>query len=163
MKNLIRNAYFSIFILFLSSCSKDNSYYLFASEETASRFEANVFPVATKPAEISLGNELSVANVGETLTFFVPYMVVSDDVQTATISLTDDISGAVIREIPMNMSTDLSVLNVIVPEEIQGTNFLFASIPIENDMAGLSVTVSAKVTGNKENVEDMIKNAFRIQ
>lgn len=163
MKTLIRNAYFSIFILFLSSCSKDNSYYLFTSEETASRLEANVFPVATKPAEISLGNELSVANVGETLTFFVPYMVVSDDVQTATISLTDDISGAVIREIPMNMSTDLSVLNVIVPEEIQGTNFLFVSIPIENDMAGLSLTVSAKVTGNKENVEDMIKNALRIQ
>lgn len=163
MKKLIHYSQIAIFIFLLSSCSKDNSFYLFANEENASRLEANVFPVATKPAEISLGNELSVANVGETLTFFVPYIVVSDDVQTATISLTDDISGATIREIPMNMSTDLSVLNVIVPEEIQGTSFLFVSIPIENDMSGLSLTVSAKVTGNKENVEDKIKNALRIQ
>ena len=163
MKKLLQHSYLAIFILLLSSCSKDNSYFIFASEETAPRLESDIYPIATKPAEMIIGNELSIASPGETLTIFVPYTVASDDVQAGIISVKDEISGAIVREIAMTVSTDLSVLNVAVPEEIQGTTFMFANIPVENDMVGLSLSVSSKITGNKLSTDDSIKAAFVVQ
>jgi hypothetical protein len=163
MKKLIRFGYIAFSCLLLSSCSKDNSYFLFATEEAAPRLESDIYPLATKPAEITIGNELSVVNPGETLTLFVPYRVVSDDVQTGTITVKDEISGAIVREITMTASSDLSVLNVAVPEEIQGSSFMFVNIPIENDLVGLSLTVSTKLAGNKLSSENTMKNAFIVQ
>ena len=163
MKKLIRFGCIAIASLLISSCSKDNSYFLFATEETAPRLESDIYPVVTKPAEMTIGNELSVANPGETITLFVPYRVVSDDIQTGTITVKDDISGAIVREIAMTASTDLSVLNVAVPEEIQGSSFMFVNIPIENDLVGLSLTVSTKLVGNKLSSENSMKNAFIVQ
>lgn len=163
MKKLLQHSYLAIFILLLSSCSKDNSYFIFASEETAPRLESDIYPIATKPAEMIIGSELSIASPGETLTIFVPYTIASDDVQTGIITVKDEISGAIVREIAMTASTDLSVLNVAVPEEIQGTTFMFANIPVENDLVGLSLSVSSKITGNKLSTDDSIKAAFVVQ
>jgi hypothetical protein len=163
MKKLIRFGYIAMASLLISSCSKDNSNFLFATEEAAARLESDIYPVATKPAEMTIGNELSVANPGETLTLFVPYRVVSDDVQTGIITVKDEISGAIVREIAMTASTDLSVLNVAVPEEIQGTTFMFVNIPIENDLVGLSLSVSTKLVGNKLSSENSMKAAFIVQ
>ena len=163
MKKLIRFGYIAMASLLISACSKDNSYFLFATEEAAPRLESDIYPVVTKPAEMTIGNELSVANPGETITLFVPYRVVSDDIQTGTITVKDDISGAIVREIAMTASTDLSVLNVAVPEEIQGSSFMFVNIPIENDLVGLSLTVSTKLVGNKLSSENSMKNAFIVQ
>ncbi len=163
MKKLLQHSYLAIYILLLTSCSKDNSYFIFASEETASRLESDIYPIATKPAEMIIGNELSIASPGETLTIFVPYTVVSDDVQTGIITVKDEISGAIVREIAMTASTDLSVLNVAVPEEIQGTTFMFANIPVENDLVGLSLSVSSTITGNKLSTGDSMKAAFSVQ
>jgi hypothetical protein len=163
MKKLIRFGYIAMASLLISSCSKDNSNFLLANDEAAPRLESDIYPVATKPAEMTIGNELSVANPGETLTLFVPYRVVSDDVQTGIITVKDEISGAIVREIAMTASTDLSVLNVAVPEEIQGNSFMFVNIPIENDLVGLSLSVSTKLVGNKLSSENGMKAAFIVQ
>ena len=76
MKKLVRLSIFALSILSLNACSKDNSYYLFANEETAPRLESAIYPIATKPAEMVIGNELSIASPGETVTIFAPYRVV---------------------------------------------------------------------------------------
>lgn len=149
--------------LYLLSCSKDNSNYTFEKEKVAARLQSAIFPVFTKPDEVNMGTEGAVCNAGENVSLFLPYKVVSDDVQNAIVSIKDPVTGEVIREIPMTVSTDQSVSNVIVPEELQGSTFMFATVAIENDMIGKNLTVSTKIIANKHNSEDVINNAFRVE
>ena len=149
-------------ILFFS-CNKNESHYFLAKDEVAPRLESTIFPVVTKPTEMVIGNEQSLCSVGETITLFLPYQVVADDIQHATISLKDESTGDVVREMEMVSSTDLSILNVTVPEEIQGSGFMFITIPIESDLSGKRIGVSTKITAYKQFSEDAMHNAFLVQ
>ncbi len=153
----------SLLSLLFFSCSKDNSNYIIQKEEVTPRLESAIFPVMTKPAEVVLGTELSTCTPGESITLFLPYRVVADDVQEATMVITDPQSGSVIRELPMTFSTDPSIANVGVPEEIQGSTFLFVTISVENDMMGKAWTVSTRLKANAQQSEDTINNAFRVE
>ena len=110
-----------------------------------------------------IGNEQSICTVGETVTLFLPYHVFSDDIQNATIVVTDALTGETVRQLPMTLSTDLSVLNVTVPEEIQGTSFMFVNVPVENDLIGRTLNVATKIVATKQTSEDAVKNAFQVQ
>jgi hypothetical protein len=153
----------SILSVLFFSCSKDNSNYIFQKEEVTPRLESAIFPVMTKPAEVVLGTELSTCAPGESVTLFLPYRVVADDVQEATLVISDPETGSVIRELPMTFSTDPSIANISVPEEIQGSSFMFVTVSIENDMIGKAWTVSTHLKGNAQQSDDTINNAFRVE
>ena len=145
MKKLVSTSYLVLFSLLFLACSKNESHYILAKEELTERLDSDIYPVATKPVEMVIGN------------------VVSDDIQNATITVTDALTGEKVRELPMAFSTDLSVLNVTVPEEIQGTSFMFANVKVENDLIGRTLNVATKIVAIKQTSEDVVKNAFQVQ
>lgn len=153
----------SVLSILFFSCSKDHSNYIFQKEEVEPRLESAIFPVMTKPAEVVLGTELSTCSPGESVTLFLPYRVVADDVQDAVLVISDPENGSVIRELPMSFSTDPTIANVSVPEEIQGSTFMFVTIPVENDMLGKSWSVSTRLKANSRESDDTINNAFRVE
>lgn len=163
MKKLVSTSYLVLFSLLFLACSKNESHYILANEELTQRLDSDIYPVATKPGEMVIGNEQSICTVGETVTLFLPYHVVSDDIQNATIVVTDALTGETVRELTMTLSTDISVLNVTVPEEIQGTSFMFVNVKVENDLIGRTLNVATKIVGYKQTSEDAVKSAFQVQ
>jgi hypothetical protein len=163
MKKLVSTSYLVLFSILYFSCSKNESHYILAKEELTERLDSDIYPVATKPGEMVIGNEQSICMVGETVTLFLPYQVISDDIQNATIVVTDALTGETVRQLAMTFSTDISVLNVTVPEEIQGSSFMFVNIPVENDLIGRTLNVATKIIAIKQTSEDAVNNAFQVQ
>jgi hypothetical protein len=164
MKKFVPVTYLAILSLLFFSCNKNESHYIFAKEEVPAKLESKIYPVITGVnGEIVLGKEQSTCTVGETVTLFLPYEVVADDIQNGRLTITDGGTGEVVRELEMTMSTDLSIINVIVPEEIQGSSFLFVNIPIEGDMAGKSFHIATKMEAYKLTSQDEMKHAFNVQ
>lgn len=164
MQKFVSAASMAFITLLFFSCSKNDSHYIFAQEEIPARLESTIYPVVTKPGgEMAIGNEQAICSTGETITIFLPYQVVGDDIQNAILYAKDAVTGETVREIPMVLSTDLSILNVTVPEEIQGSTFMFAVLPIENDLSGKHVGITTKIIASKLNSEDAIPTAFQVQ
>lgn len=162
MKNLLTAGCLILFSCLYLSCTKNESHYILANQEEE-YLKSDIYPVATKPAEMVIGNEQAICTVGETVTLFLPYRIAADDIQYATITLTDGLTGEMVRQIPMVLSTDLSVLNVTVPEEIQGSTFMFVNIPIENDLIGRTLNVATKITARIQTSDDTMESAFQVQ
>jgi hypothetical protein len=163
MKKLVSASYLVLFTLLFLACSKNESHYILADDKLPERLDSDIYPVATKPGEMVIGNEQAICTVGETVTLFLPYHVVSDDIQHATIAVTDALTGETVRDLKMTLSTDISVLNVTVPEEIQGTSFMFVNVKVENDLIGRTLNVATKIVAYKQTSEDAVKNAFQVQ
>lgn len=163
MKKFVSASYLVFISLLFFSCRKNDSHFIFAEAEIPARLESAIYPVITKPGEMIIGNEQATCTVGETVTIFLPYQVVADDIQNATLYINDAETGEVLREMAMVPSTDLSIINIIVPEEIQGTSYMFASIPIENNFSGKRLGLSTKITAYKLSSEDAMTNAIRVQ
>ena len=163
MKKFVSAVYPALLSLLLFSCSRNESHYIFAKDEIQARLESKIYPIVTKPGEMAIGNEQAICSVGETVTLFVPYQVVADDVQNAILYVKDATTGEIVRELAMTLSTDLSILNVTVPEEIQGSTFMFVSLPIENDLGGKHLSLSTQIIANKISSEDAVTNAFQVQ
>ncbi|MBY0537123.1 MAG: hypothetical protein K2P88_14830 [Chitinophagaceae bacterium] len=145
------------------SCTKNSAHYYLAPDEVEPSLDASIYPVVTTPSKVSIGAENTVVNLGETVTFFVPYKVVGDDVQTATLTLKNNLTGEVLQEAPMTLYNDLSILNVTVPEEIQGTQFFFVSVTLDNPYAGRTVALSTEVVANRGRSKDELVHAFSVQ
>jgi hypothetical protein len=162
MKKFVPTSYLVLLSLLFFSCNKNESHYIFAPEAVEEILESHIYPVVTKPTEMVIGNPESVCTVGETVTLFLPYKVVADDIQNGIVSLKDAVTGETVRELEMTLSTDLSVINVTVPEEIQGSSFMFVNIPIEADLLGKTLNVSTRLVAYKQNSEDAVANALVI-
>ena len=127
------------------------------------KLSAFVYAVATHENEMSLAKNNSAIATGKLINLFVPYAIQGDEIRTATIYWIDAATGQEIKEIALHPSTDLSVMNINVPEELQGTSFLFASVPVESSLAGRTISVHSKIEGQWRSAEDKIETAFRIE
>jgi len=164
MKKLVPATWLAFFSLLFFSCSKNNGPYAFVPEEIPAKLEAHIYPVVTSNnGAIALGKEQSSLAVGETVTLFLPYRMVADDIQYARLYISDAVTGDVVRELEMTFSTDLSVINIAVPEEIQGSSFMFVNMPVDADLAGKWFNISAKLEAYKLRTDDNLNNAFNVQ
>ena len=164
MKKLVSTSWLALFSLLFFACNKNDGPYAYAPEEIPAKLEAHIYPVITgTTGEIILGKEQSTLTVGETVTLFLPYRMVSDDIQNGKLTITDATTGEIVRELNMTFSTDLSVINIAVPEEIQGSTFMFVNLPVDSDLIGRWFNVDAKLEAYKLTTEDNLKNAFNVQ
>lgn len=147
--------------LLFFSCGHWNSNKL--SSGLPVKLKAFVYAVATHVDEMSLANKQALIQTGHHINLFVPYSVEGDEIRSARLSWIDAGTGEALKEIPLQPSTDLSVMNIKVPEELQGTRFLFASVPVEDDLAGHTVSIHSKIETQSKSVEDKLETAFRIQ
>lgn len=162
MKQILTATILAITSLSFYSCNKNVSEdVLVAIPEP--KLESAIYPAITKPGLMVIGTEQSICTTGENITLFVPYEVVSEDIQEATITITDAATGNILREVPLNYSTDLSVLNISVPEELQGQLFLFANLNLDTDFTGKTVTVATSIKATSLRSANSMENAFQIQ
>ncbi len=163
MKKSLPATLMAVLSLLLFSCNKNDSQYIFAEQAVTPKLESTIYPVVTRPSELVIGTEQSILTVGETMTVFLPYQITGDDIQNATLSFKDAVTGELVKESSMMLSTDLSILNVSVPEELQGTSFMFVTIPIEVDLTGKRIDLSTKIVAYKLSSEEKMTNAFQVQ
>lgn len=142
---------------FLSSCTKNDNYYI---PELEPSLEASVYPQAAAPGLRPLGTEQATLAAGDIATFFVPFQVTADDVQTAVLVVRDANTGELLREVEMIPSSDLTVTNITVPEELQGQTFYFSTVLIDTDFQGHAVSLSTTLKGNRLQAEGSLPNAF---
>ena len=103
MKKLVPATWLAFFSLLFFSCSKNNGPYAFAPEEIPAKLEAHIYPVVTNSnGEIVLGKEQSSLTVGETVTLFLPYRMVADDIQYGKLYISDAITGGIVRELEID-------------------------------------------------------------
>lgn len=127
------------------------------------KLKAFVYAMATHENEMRLAKNNSIAPAGQDINLFVPYAIQGDEIRSATICWVDATTGEEIKEVALQPSTDLSVMNIKVPEELQGTSFLFARIPVEAALSGRSINIHSKIESKWRSVEDNIDMAFRVE
>lgn len=162
MKKFVTVSLLAISSFIFSSCNKNVSEDVLAVVPEP-KLEAAIYPVITKPTIMAMGTEQSICNVGDNISLFLPYVIVSDDIQEASLSVRDAITGETLAEMPLSFSTDLSVLNITVPEELQGQTFLFANMNLGTEFSGRKVTVSTIIKATSLRATDTMENAFQIQ
>ncbi len=147
--------------LLFFSCGHWNSNQI--SSRLPVKLKAFVYAVATHADEFRLANKEALIQTGQHINLFVPYTVEGDEIRSARLSWIDAGNGEELKEVILQPSTDLSVMNIKVPEELQGTRFLFASVPVENNLAGHTVSIHSKIESQWRSVDDKLESAFRIQ
>lgn len=124
--------------------------------------QARIFPVVNEPREATLGDGSAVFYVGERLTVYVPYQMSYDDVSTATLTISDE-NGIILTSVEMTKSNHLDATEVNVPAQLQGAEFVFATIDLGEEYAGKTLSIHTKVSGTQTTSDDKMLNAFSVE
>ncbi|HYF31228.1 MAG TPA: hypothetical protein VD993_08925 [Chitinophagaceae bacterium] len=157
MKNVL---YLAIMALVFSSCKKDSFNIPDVPPEPV--LKANIFPEVTEPRSATLGDPNSIFTVGEQITIYVPYEVSHEHVTQAKLILTDE-TGEVVNAFDMTWSRDGMTDGLDVPQQLQGSNFLFVTIGLEELYAGKTLSIHTQVSGAYRVSDDHLPNAFSVQ
>ena len=150
----------AIMALFLMSCKKDS--FTIPDVTPQPELKAAIFPSVIQPRAATLGDSSSIFTVGELMTVFVPYEINRDQLTTARLVLKDE-NGDVVNVFDMSNSTEMSAWDVDVPVQLQGSNFVFATINLEEMYAGKMISIEAQISGNHKVSDARLNNAFTVQ
>ena len=150
----------AIMALFLMSCKKDS--FTIPDVTPQPELKAAIFPEVIQPRVATLGDSSSIFTVGEQMTIFVPYEISRDQLTNARLILKDE-NGDVVNVFDMTNSTDMTAWDVTVPIQIQGSNFVFATISLEELYAGKMLSIEAEISGSHKVSDAKLKNAFTVQ
>ena len=150
----------AIMALFLISCKKDS--FTIPDVTPQPELKAVIFPSVIQPRAATLGDSSSIFTVGELMTVFVPYEISRDQLTTARLILKDE-NGDVVNIFDMSNSTDMTAWDVDVPVQLKGSNFVFASISLEEMYAGKMISIEAQISGNHKVSDAKLMNAFTVQ
>jgi len=131
-------------LLNLLSCSKSDNAYI-----SAPTLDVSVYPQVAAGGLLSLGKKGTVLESGTTATFFVPYRVVADEIRNAELLFTDTKTGALLYRIPMQTDADVSLVNITVPEELQGQRFSYVTLPVDVALKGHEISLRAELKGRQ--------------
>ena len=150
----------AIMALFLISCKKDS----FTIPDVTPQAELNaaIFPSVIQPRTATLGDSSSIFTVGELMTIFVQYDINRDQLTTAKLVLKDE-NGEVMNIFDMSNSTDLTAWDIDVPIQLMGSNFVFATINLEEMYAGKLISIEAQISGNHKVSDAKLNNAFTVE
>ncbi len=157
MKTTILTA---LMALLLMSCKKDSFTILDVTPQP--ELKAAIFPEVIEPRTATLGDSSSIFTVGELMTIFVPYEISRDQLTYAKLIIKDE-NGDVLNIFDMITSTDMTAYDVTVPMQIQGSNFVFATIDLEELYAGKMLSIEAQISGNHKVSDAKLNNAFTVQ
>ena len=124
--------------------------------------QAKIFPVITEPRQATLGDSTAVFSVGDRMTIYVPYEAAYDNLNSATMTITDE-TGQVMSFVDMTQSTDMMTGEMNVPQALQGSTFVFATIELHELYAGKTLTIHTQVSGGQTVSDDKLVNAFYVQ
>lgn len=150
----------AVLAISFASCKKDS--FTIPAVTPEPTLQARIHPVVNEPHEAVLGEGNAVFSVGERVTLYVPYDVNYDYLNSATLTITDE-SGNVMASVDMTQSTNLVAGDLNVPMELQGANFVFATIDLGEEYAGKTLSIRSEVAGSRTLSDHAITNAFSVQ
>jgi hypothetical protein len=151
--------YMALLAFVLVSCKKDDF-----TPDTPDQpvLTAKIFSSITEPREAVLGDSSSIFTPGEYIVIYVPYQMKNDELKTAMLNLTDD-TGELLNSIDMISSTDMTVGEMNVPGQLQGSRFVYAVIELPEHYAGKMINIHAQISGKNTVSDDNMMNAFSVR
>ena len=150
----------ALMALLLISCKKDS--FTIPDVTPQPELKAAIFPEVIEPRAATLGDSSSIFTVGELMTIFVPYEISRDQLTNAKLIIKDE-NGDILNIFDMSNSTDMTAYDITVPMQIQGSNFVFATIDLEELYAGKVISIEAQISGNHKVSDAKLNNAFTVQ
>ncbi|MGB8194638.1 MAG: hypothetical protein WCF67_22085 [Chitinophagaceae bacterium] len=151
--------YLAVLALIFTSCKKDP--FTIPDITPQPSLQAKIYPAVTEPRDVVLGDTNAVFKVGERITIYVPYESNYDHVTSATLNIMDE-SGELVASFDMTYTNDMTAGAVNVPVQLQGSNFVFASIDLQEQYAGKTLSIQTQVSGDRTLSDDYMKNAFSV-
>lgn len=152
--------YMAMLAVLFTSCKKDS--FKVPDVSPSPVLNATIFPEITEPRAATLGDSSSVFTVGEQITIYVPYEVSREQVTNAKLILTDE-AGEVLDIFDMTDARDGMTGSLMVPQSLQGSNFFFATIGLDELYAGKMLNIHTQVSGDYRVSDDYLPNAFSVQ
>src|ERR1700730_988245 len=161
MKKPISIVLFSILALAITSCSK--------SVQTVDpslhnpEINALIYRNVNQPTNAVLGESTATFAIGDKIIVYVPYQIANDEINTADLIIRDD-QGELVTTKQLTISIDPVAEGLNVPDELQGTQFLYGTIEVEDFYANKNLNLSIEIRGaNSGYGTDKIDKAFTVQ
>ena len=158
MKKLISSALAIVLVLGVTSCKKSVSYVDPAL--VIPQINAKIYPNVNQPTDAVLGDGATSFAVGDKVVVYVPYQIANDQISVADLVIKEDVGEwYVIKQLQVSMDPVAEGLNV--PAELQGTQFLYGTIEIDETFANKNLILSIELRGTNSGYStDKIENAF---
>jgi hypothetical protein len=133
------------------------------AQETTPSVSSKIYDYTTMPAFMNLGSPAAVLQEGSTVTIFVPYGIANDKVTGATLTVKEVLFDEQLGTYDLLPSTHSSAAQLIVPDELKSTTFMFATFAIDAAYAGKTVSLFSTIAGSQVSTSDNLVNAFSVQ
>jgi hypothetical protein len=166
MKTLLRLTLLTFISTSLFSCTKTIDKEWSSQNAPAAVTEpsvsAKIYDYTTQPALMNLGSPAAIVQEGNKVTIFVPYGIVNDKVNTATLTVKDASLDEVIGTYNLLPNTNSAAAQLVVPTDLKFSTFMFATFTIDGAYVGKTVNLYTNIAGSKVNTEDSFENAFSV-
>jgi hypothetical protein len=157
MKKIISFALTAVLALAFTSCKK--SVQMADPSLKNPTIYAKIYPNVTQPSQAVLGEGSASFGVGEKIVVYVPYQIANDEISLADLVIKDDMGELMITK-PLYISMDPVGEGLIVPAELEGTQFMYGTIEVDEAFANKNFILSIEIRGNNSGCTDKIENAF---
>ncbi len=160
MKQPISIALFAILAFAVTSCKKTVEYVDPSLHNP--EINAQIYHIVNQPTDAVLGESSAIFAIGDKIVVYVPYQIANDEINTADLIIKDD-QGELVTTKQLTISVDPVSEGLNVPEELQGTQFLYGTIEVEDYYANKNLNLSIEIRGiNSAYATDKIDSAFTV-
>jgi len=160
MKKVISFALALSVLLSFTSCKKSVEV-VDPSIHTA-QIVAWIYPNINQPSDAVLGESSAQFSVGDKVIVYVPYQIANDEISQADLVIKDDL-GEYYSLKQLQVSVDPVAEGLNVPSELQGTQFMYGIIEIEDAFTNKNLSLSVEVRGIHSGYStDKIDHAFTV-
>jgi hypothetical protein len=124
---------------------------------------SKIYPFVNQPRVAELGNAATVFNTFEQVTIYVPHAFYQNDVQAATITMTDVATGLPIWTYDLLPSTHSSAASLTLPDDLMYASFMFVTVTLDEGFTGKTVSLNSFIQSSTISTTDVIENAFSVQ
>ena len=158
MKKLISFALAIVLVLGFTSCKKSLTYVDPAIN--LPQINARIYPNVNQPTDVVLGDASASFGIGDKVVVYVPYQIANDQISFADLVIKDAAGEwSVTKQLQISLDPVEEGLNV--PAELQGTQFMFGTIEIDENFANRNLVLSIEIRGTQSGYStDKIENAF---
>ena len=159
MKKIISFALTAVLALAFTSCKK--SVQMVDPSLKNATIYAKIYPNVTQPTDAVLGDGSATFGVGEKVVVYVPYQIANDDITIADLVIKDDLGELMITK-SLYISSDPVGEGLVVPADLEGTQFMYGTIEIDEAFANKNFIISIEIRGTNSGCSDKIENAFSV-
>jgi len=160
MKKLFSSAFAVLTVLAFTSCKK--SVEIVDPSLNEPTINARIYPNVNQPTDATLGEASASFAVGDKIVVYVPYQIANDEISEAYLTIKDE-NGEMNIMKPLSISVDPVAEGLYVPDELQGTQFMYGTIEVDDTFASKNFFLSIEVRGTNAGYSaNQIHNAFTV-